>query len=190
LISAATVSVSTSGGFFVEIGLLVLRLIVGLGFAAHGAQKLFGSFGGNGIEGTAGVFDQLGLRPGRWHAWAAGTAEFAGGLLIALGLVTPFAAAALIAVMTAAVLTVHLSNGFFVTNGGYEYNLVLAAAVFALAGAGAGDWSLDNALGLDLAGSAWALGALGAGLVGGLGAVFSGRLVAERGPGRDQPHAA
>jgi putative oxidoreductase len=174
----------------VEIALLVLRLVVGLGFAAHGAQKLFGAFGGHGIEGTAGVFETLGLRPGRQHAWAAGTAEFAGGLLIALGLVTPFAAAALIAVMIAAVLTVHLRNGFFNTSNGYEYNLVLAAVVFALAGIGAGEWSLDNAFGLDLAGTGWALGALGAGILGGLGAVFSGRLIAERGPGRDQPHAA
>ena len=173
-----------------EIGFLVLRLIVGLGFAAHGAQKLFGAFGGHGIEGTAGFFEQLGLRPGRRHAWAAGMAEFLGGLLIALGLVTPFAAAALIAVMTAAVLTVHLPNGFFIMSNGYEYNLVLAAVVFALAGVGAGDWSLDNVFGLDLAGTAWALGALGAGILGGLGAVFSARLVAARGTGRDQPHAA
>jgi putative oxidoreductase len=174
----------------VEIALLVLRLVVGLGFAAHGAQKLFGAFGGHGIEGTAGFFEQLRLHPGKHHARMAGTAEFAGGLLIALGLVTPFAAAALIAVMTAAVLTVHLPNGFFSSDNGYEYNLVMVAAVFALAGIGAGDWSLDNALGLDLAGTGWALGALGVGVLGGLGAVLSGRLVAERGSGRDQPHAA
>jgi putative oxidoreductase len=174
----------------VEIALLVLRLVVGLGFAAHGAQKLFGAFGGHGIEGTAGVFEQLGLRPGKHHAWTAGSAEFAGGLLIALGLLTPFAAAALIAVMTAAVLTVHLPNGFFNPDNGYEYNLVLVAVVFALAGIGAGDWSLDNALGLDLAGTVWALAAAGVGVLGGLGAVFTGRLVAGRGAGRDQPHAA
>jgi putative oxidoreductase len=173
-----------------EIGLLVLRLVVGLGFAAHGAQKLFGLFNGYGIEGTAGMFEKLGLRPGRQHAWAAGTAELLGGLLIALGLVTPFAAAALVAVMTAAVLTVHLSKGFFNSNGGYEYNLVLAAALFALAAIGAGEWSLDNALGLDLAGTGWALGAAGAGLLGGIGAVVSGRLVSERAAGRGQPHAA
>jgi putative oxidoreductase len=173
-----------------EIALLALRLVVGLVFAAHGAQKLFGAFGGGGIEGTAGVFEQLGLRPGKLHARAAGTAEFVGGLLIALGLVTPFAAAALIAVMTAAVLTVHLRNGFFVTGNGYEYNLVLAAAVFALAGIGAGDWSIDNALGIDLAGTGWAVGALGVGILGALGAVLSGRLASERESGHDQPHAA
>jgi putative oxidoreductase len=172
------------------LALLGLRLVVGLGFAAHGAQKLFGSFGGHGIDGTAGFFEQIGLRPGRLHAWAAGSAEFFGGLLIALGLVTPFAAAALIAVMTAAVLSVHLRNGFFVGNNGYEYNLVLAAAVFALAGIGAGDWSLDNALGLDVAGTGWALAALGGGLLGGIGAIASGRLASQRALGHEQPHAA
>lgn len=173
-----------------EIALLVLRLVVGLGFAAHGAQKLFGAFGGHGIDGTAGFFEQLGLRPGRLHARAAGTAEFAGGLLIALGLLTPFAAAALIAVMTAAVLKVHLPNGFFNTAKGFEYNLVLVAVLFALAGIGAGDWSLDNALDLDVAGTGWALAAFGAGFLGGLGAVLSGRVLPERRAGRGQPHAA
>lgn len=174
-----------------EIALLVLRLVVGLGFAAHGAQKLFGVFGGHGIDGTAGFFEQIGLRPGKLHARAAGTAEFAGGLLIALGLVTPFAAAALIAVMTAAVLTVHVRNGFFNTAQGYEYNLVLVAALFALAGIGAGEWSLDYVLDLDLASTGWALAALGAGLLGGLGAVLSGRLLSARGAAESgQPHAA
>jgi putative oxidoreductase len=174
----------------VEIGLLALRLVVGLGFAAHGAQKLFGSFGGHGVEGTAGFFESIGLRPGKHHAVAAGGAEFLGGLLITLGLVTPFAAAALIAVMTAAVLTVHARNGFFVANNGYEYNVVLAGAVFALAGVGPGDWSLDNAFGLDLAGTGWALGALGAGIVGGLGAIASGRLVTRLESDKGQPHPA
>ena len=172
------------------LALLGLRLAVGLGFAAHGAQKLFGAFGGPGIEGTAGFFEQLGLRPGKLHAWFAGTAEFGGGLLIALGLVTPFAAAALIAVMTAAVVTVHVKNGFFVTDQGYEYNLVLAAALFALAGIGAGQWSLDNVLGLDLAGTVWAIGALAIGLLGGIGAVASGRFAARRDEGHTGHPAA
>jgi len=163
-----------------DLALLVLRLVLGLTFAGHGAQKLFGTFGGHGIEGTAGFFEQIGLRPGKLHAWAAGSAEFFGGLVIALGLVTPVAAAALIAVMTAAVLTVHLKNGFFVTNQGYEFNLALAAALFALAGIGAGGWSLDNALGIDMTGAAWALGALGVGLIGGIGAVLSGRFASRQ----------
>ncbi len=165
-----------------NIGLLVLRLVVGLGFAAHGSQKLFGSFGGQGIDGTAGFFDQIGLRPGRIHAWFAGAAELFGGLAIAFGLLTPFAAAALIGVMTAAVLSVHSKNGFFNTDKGYEYNLLLAAAAFALAGVGAGQWSLDSALGLDVAGAGWAIAALAVGVLGGIGAVASGRAASrERG---------
>src|SRR5256885_14927624 len=136
-----------------DLALLVLRLVVGLTFAAHGAQKVFGAFGGPGINGTAGFFEQIGLRPGKLHAWIAGLTEFVGGLAIALGLVTPIAAAALIGVMTAAVITVHLKNGFFVANQGFEFNLVLAAALFALAGIGSGDLSLDNALGIDLHGT-------------------------------------
>lgn len=174
-----------------ELALLVLRLVVGFGFAAHGAQKLFGAFGGLGIDGTAGFFEDAGLRPGKVHAWAAGLAEFAGGLAIALGLVTPFAAAALIAVMVAAIITVHLSNGFFVTNNGYEYNLVLIATLFALAGIGAGEWSLDSAIGLDIAGTGWALAALAAGLAGGLGAVAIGRRAPKQpAVGEGQAHPA
>jgi putative oxidoreductase len=163
-----------------DLALLVLRLVVGLTFAAHGAQKLFGAFGGQGINGTAGAFEQIGLRPGRLHGWAAGFTEFFGGLAIALGIVTPIPAAALIAVMTAAVLTVHVKNGFFNTDGGFEFNLALAAALFALAGIGAGGWSLDNALGIDMTGTAWALGALGAGVTGGIGAVLSGRIASRQ----------
>jgi putative oxidoreductase len=166
-----------------DLALLALRVVVGLLFAGHGAQKLFGYFGGGGLEGTAGMFDQIGLRPGWLHARAAGTGEFLGGLLIALGLFTPFAAAVLIGVMTAAVFTVHRPNGIWNTNKGYEYNLVLATVVFALSGVGAGAWSLDNAFGFSLHGTGWALGALVVGLLGGAGAVISGRTVA-----RHEPH--
>jgi putative oxidoreductase len=137
-----------------EIALLGLRLVVGLAFAAHGAQKLFGAFGGDGIGGTARSFERIGLRPGKLQAWMAGTTELVGSSLIALGLVTPFAATALIAVMTAAALTV------------------------------GGGWSLDSAVGIDLTGTLPALGALGAGVLGGLGAVLSGRLA----PGRNSGH--
>jgi putative oxidoreductase len=173
-----------------NIALLGLRLVVGLTFSAHGAQKLFGAFGGGGIDGTAGMFEQLGLRPSKFHAWAAAAIEFFGGLAIALGLVTPIASAALIAVMTAAVITVHLKKGFFVTKGGFEFNLVLAAALFALAGIGAGSWSLDNALSIDLTGTGWALGALGVGLLGGIGAVLSGRIASHHAPGHGHPTPA
>ena len=129
-----------------DLALLVIRLAVGLLFVGHGAQKLFGVFGGGGLEATAGMFDSIGLRPGWLHARAPGTAELLGGALLALGLFTPVAAAALIAVMTAAVITVHAPNGIWNSNQGYEFNLVMAAAVFALAGIGPGNWSLDSAL--------------------------------------------
>ena len=168
-----------------DLALLVLRLVVGLLFVGHGAQKLFGAFGGGGLEGTAGMFDNIGLQPGWLHARAAGTAEFLGGTLIALGLFTPFAAAALIGVMTTAVITVHARNGIWNTNQGYEFNVVLSAAVFALAGIGAGAWSLDNAFGFDLHGVIWAVAALAIGIIGGVGSVISGRISA-----RHEPHPA
>src|SRR3954468_3894753 len=111
-----------------EIALLGLRLVVGLTFVAHAAPKLFKVLGGGGIQGTADAFDQIGLRPSKLNAWLAALSELGGGLLIALGLVTPIASAALIATMTAAVLTVHLRQTATSTN------LVLIAAAFALAG--------------------------------------------------------
>jgi putative oxidoreductase len=168
-----------------DLALLVLRLVVGLLFVGHGAQKLFGVFGGGGLEGTAGMFDSIGLQPGWLHARAAGTAEFLAGALIALGLFTPFAAAALIGVMTTAVITVHARNGIWNTNQGYEFNVVLSAAVFALAGIGAGAWSLDNAFGFDLHGVIWAVAALAVGIIGGVGSVILGRISA-----RHEPHPA
>jgi putative oxidoreductase len=159
----------------VNLALLALHVVVGLLFFAHGTQKLFGWFGGHGIEGTAGFFDELGMHPGRLHAWAAAFAETVGGILLALGLVTPIGAALVIAVMTAAVITVHWEKGPFNTEGGYEFNLTLVAAVFTLSGVGPGEWSLDNVLGIDWTGTGWALIALGAGILGGLGAVIQGR---------------
>jgi putative oxidoreductase len=158
-----------------NLALLVLHVVVGVLFFAHGAQKLFGWFGGYGIGGTAGFFDQIGLQPGRLHAWAAALAETVGGILLALGLFTPIGAALVIAVMTAAVITVHWQKGPFNTEGGYEYNLTLVAAVFALSGVGPGEWSLDNAFGIDWTGTEWALIALGAGILAGIGAVIQGR---------------
>ncbi|MGA8218159.1 MAG: DoxX family protein [Solirubrobacterales bacterium] len=165
-----------------DLTLIVLRGVVGLLFVGHGAQKLFGVFGGGGLEGTSEMFDNIGLRPGWLHARAAGTAEFLGGALLALGLFTPIATAVLIAVMTAAVLTVHGRNGIWNTNRGYEFNLVMAAALFALAGIGAGSWSLDNVFGFDLNGTIWAIGALVVGVIGGIGTVLSGRTAAGRTP--------
>jgi putative oxidoreductase len=158
-------------------GLLVLHAIVGLLLIGHGSQKLFGLFHGHGVEGTAGFMDSLGLRPGRLHALNAGAAELVGGALIALGLLVPLGAALIIAVMVAAALTAHRGKPIWVTEGGAELPLVYGLVVFALAAVGAGDISLDAAFNLDVAGIGWALAALGVGLVGGLGAVVSGRLV-------------
>lgn len=152
----------------------VLRIVIGVLFIGHGAQKLFGVFRGGGLDATAETFEKIGLRPGRIHAYAAGMTEFSGGLLLALGLFVPFAAAALIAVMTAAVVTVHGRNGVWVSENGFEYNLVLVAAAFALAGAGPGSWSIDSVFGFATAGVGWALGALGVGLLGGCMAALTG----------------
>ena len=163
-----------------EVALLILRVVAGLLFAGHGAQKLFGVFGGHGIAGTAGFFEGLGLRPGKVHATAAGFNEFAGGLLLAFGLLTPFAAVLIIATMTAAVATVHAKNGPWVANNGWELNVLYGLIGFAVAGIGAGEISLDNALGLDIAGIGWALGALALGLLGGAGAVLAGRATTHR----------
>ena len=172
-----------------DIGLFALHVIPGALFMGHGAQKLFGVFGGHGIDGTGGFFESLGLKPGRLHARAAGSAEFFGGLLLALGLLVPLAAAVLIATMLTASLTAHRGKGVWAQDGGFELPLVYATIAFGLAAVGAGDISLDNALGLDLAGTEWALGALGAGLLGGLGAVGSGRLTRESGS-RAHPQGA
>jgi putative oxidoreductase len=173
-----------------DIGLLVLRAVVGLLFMGHGAQKLFGSFGGHGIEGTAGFFDSLGMRPGRRNAIAAGGAELAGGALLVLGLLTPLAAVMIISVMTVAIMTVHAKNGPWATDGGYEYNAVIMAVCFALVGAGPGEISFDDALGWmpDITGTGWAFGALAVGLLGGLGAIAAAR--ATRGATTTTPTAA
>ena len=121
-----------------KLGLTVLRATIGAIFFAHGAQKLFGWFGGHGLEGTGKAFDSIGLRPGRRQALIAGASEAGGGTLLGLGLLTPVGAAAVIGVMNEAVRTVHIDKGFFVTNGGYEFNLILVASAFALADSGPG----------------------------------------------------
>jgi putative oxidoreductase len=173
-----------------NLSLLVLHVVIGLLFFAHGAQKLFGWFGGYGIGGTAGFFDQVGLRPGRVHAWGAAVAETLGGILLALGLFTPIGSALVIAVMVAAVITVHWEKGLFNTEGGYEFNLTLTSVAFALAGVGPGQWSLDNVLNIDWTGTGWALIALGAGVVGGIAAVLQGRAYSRSAADRVPPTPA
>jgi putative oxidoreductase len=150
-----------------DLGLLILRLVVGLTLAAHGAQKLFGWFGGYGLTGTGGYLEQLGFRPGRRAAFMAGLSEAAGGLLLALGAATPLAATLIVGVMLVATATVHAPKGFWNHEGGYEYLLVLATAAVSVAFAGPGRFSVDGALGLGLSGTAWGLGALALGLAGG-----------------------
>jgi putative oxidoreductase len=148
-------------------GLLVLRVVLGLTLAAHGMQKLAGWFGGYGLEGTGKFFEQLGFVPGKRAAFLAGAAEAGAGVLLVLGLGTPLAAAAFVATMLVAVVTVHAKNGFFATGGGYEYNLVLALGALSLAFTGPGALSLDAALGVELTGAAGGVAALVAGIVGG-----------------------
>lgn len=149
-----------------KLGLTALRWVVGSLFFGHGTQKLFGWFGGPGPEATAESFEKMGLRPGRRHATAAGAGEAGGGALVALGLFTPAAAATLIGVMSTAIRKVHFKNGVWAGQGGYEYNLVLMAAMVALADVGPGDLSLDNALGIEVKGPLVALLALAGGVAG------------------------
>ena len=153
-----------------KIGRLLLRMSVGGFFFGHGTQKLFGWFGGKGLDATAKAFDGLGLRPGRVNAVAAGAAEAGGGALLAAGLATPLAASALTATMMTAIRTVHGKNGPWLSNNGYEYNVVLIAAALVLAEAGPGGLSLDAALGRERSGSGWAVAALLAGALGAAGA--------------------
>ena len=150
-----------------DLGLLILRLVFGLTLTAHSAQKLFGWFGGAGIAGTAQLMEQLGFRPPRLQAVAAGLVEGGAGLALAAGFLTPLAAGAFISVMFVATVTVHLPRGFFIQKGGYEYTLGLAAGALALAFTGPGAVSLDAALGVDWSGPSWGVAALTIGIVGG-----------------------
>ncbi len=160
---------------FMTLGRLALRMAVGGFFVGHGTQKLFGWFGGGGLEKTGQGFQAMGLAPGRRNALGAGLAEAGGGALLLAGLATPMAAAALIAVMTTAIRTVHLKNGPWNTNGGYEYPVVMIATLLALADAGPGALSLDDALGIERHGAPWLATALALGLAGSYAATELGR---------------
>jgi putative oxidoreductase len=156
-------------------GLTLLRLVVGGLFVGHGMQKLAGKFGGGGLDATAEAFEGLGLRPGRTHALAAGMAEAGGGALLAAGAATPLSATLLSGTMVTAIRTVHGSKGPWLSNGGYEYNLVLIAIVFALTDVGPGRWSFDATRGRERWGTRWALAQLGAGLLGSAAAIAYGK---------------
>jgi putative oxidoreductase len=168
---------------------LLARVTIGLLFIGHGTQKLFGWFGGGGPEATGQFFEQLGLRPGRRNALAAGAAEAGGGLLFTLGAATPAAAAAISASMITAIKTVHWEKGIWTASGGYEYNLVLLAAVFGLTENGPGEWSLDGALGKKRWGTGWAIAALAAGAAGSAAALAAAKPEAEEGESEPEPVA-
>lgn len=133
----------------VDLGLLVVRVVVGVTFSMHGMQKLFGWFGGGGFAGTAKWFSSLGFGDGRTATALAGGSEIAGGLGLALGLLTPLAAAAMVGTMTTAAFVNNADNGFWSAKKGWELNLYLIVVAVAVAITGPGRWSLDHALGLD-----------------------------------------
>jgi putative oxidoreductase len=151
-----------------DAGLLIARLVFGLIMAAHGTQKLFGWFGGYGLAGTGGFFEQLGFRPGKAFAALAATAEITGGILLTLGLLGPVGSALVVSVMIVAAVTVHWPNGLFAQNNGIEVPLLYSTAAVALALVGPGAFSVDAALGLT---SVWTPGLtlliLAAGAIGG-----------------------
>jgi putative oxidoreductase len=158
-----------------RLGMALLRAVVGALFVGHGLQKLKGWFGGRGLEATAEGFEAIGLRPGKVHALAAGVSETAGGVMLAGGLLTPLGASMLSGTMAVAIDTVHAKNGPWVAKGGYEYNLVLMASLFAIAAAGPGAWSLDGRLGIERSGAGLALAQLAAGLAAGAAVARVGR---------------
>ena len=162
-----------------DLGLVVLRLVVGLIFAAHGAQKAFGWWAGPGYAGWTGALKNMGWRPAPLWALVSIGAELAAGLLLAIGLLTPLAAMALIGQSVVIVYGVHWPKGFWNAKGGWEFPISLAAGVVAIGLTGPGAISLDAALGLAFA-EPVRLGLAALGLVGGVGSLAIKRLVAAR----------
>ncbi|MEU7059023.1 DoxX family protein [Streptomyces sp. NPDC046197] len=150
-------------------GLLLVRLTFGLLMAGHGAQKLFGLFGGSGLTKTGMSFASLGYRPGKLFATIGGLSEFLGGLGLALGLLTPLAAAALIGVMVNAMVTVTGAHGLWDTDGGVEYSVCIAVVALAVAAIGPGRLALDRLFRWGTGG--WTEAALALGLGGGAAAI-------------------
>ena len=169
-----------------QIGRLAARVVIGGLFVGHGTQKLFGWFGGPGIEGTSQMMKALEMRPSRPNAVAAGLTETAGGALLVAGAATPLASASLIGTMITAIRKVHQPKGPWATEGGWEYNAVLIAALMALIDAGPGDMSVDAALGRQEWGPEWAVGGLLLGAAASAAAITLGGL----GGGTEEPGAA
>lgn len=126
-----------------DLGLLIIRLVIGVLFIGHGAQKLFGWFGGHGLKGTGGWFDSIGMKPGVMMALFAGLAELIGGILFVLGFLTPLAALMIAGTMIMAIVKVHGPNGLWATSNGYEYNLTLLSVAIGIALIGPGRYALD-----------------------------------------------
>jgi putative oxidoreductase len=126
-----------------DLGLLIIRLVIGVLFIGHGAQKLFGWFGGYGLKGTGGWFDSIGMKPGVTMALLAGLTELFGGILFALGLLTPLAGIMIAGTMLMAIIKVHAPNGLWSTANGYEYNLTLLVVAIGMALIGPGQYALD-----------------------------------------------
>lgn len=158
-----------------DIARLGARALIGGLFIGHGTQKLFGWFDGPGRASTEAMMESINMRPGKVHAVLAGATETVGGGLLAAGLATPLASAALTGVMTTAIKKVHAPNGPWASKGGWEYNAVLIAAVTALAETGPGKLSLDHLLGTERSGTRWALAALGTGVATSLVTMALGR---------------
>src|SRR5256885_4975257 len=134
----------------IALGLLILRLVIGLTVAAHGAQKLFGWWGGPGMNGWTGAMNRMRIRPAVPWAWMSALAELLGGLGLAVGLLTPLSGLAIAGSMLVAIALVHWPKGFWATKGGYEFNLSILAAIAAIGLTGPGAYSLDSALGIRL----------------------------------------
>jgi putative oxidoreductase len=169
------------------LGLLILRLVLGITFFAHGSQKLFGWFGGGGIQGTHGMMQHLGVRPPRLWAWLAALAEFWGGVLLALGFLTPIGSLGIIAAMLTAIIQVHWTKGFWNTGGGIEFPLVNLATALGLALTGPGVYSLDAALGTALPEPVSILVGLALVILGAAAAEISRRTPAQVEAGKDRP---
>jgi len=145
-------------------GRLILRATVGGLMCGHGLQKLNGSFGGPGLKGTEQTMRAIGMEPAKPQAWAAALSETVGGGLTAAGFLSPLGPAMITGTMAVAMKKVHLKNGLWLSKGGYEYNLMLIAAAFALAGEGPGLLSIDGLIRKQRSGPMWAIAQLALGL--------------------------